>query len=227
MPNSSAIPPKPTAVTASPSASGTREPRRGDHAARGPCRRGHEDRRGQGDQRGRQRRVAQHVLGVLLADEGGAEQATPGDRAADQGDGEGPGAQHLEVEQGAGRAPLAQHEQDQPDQRDREQPQDGAVEAVVRHQADRQHQRTDGHHRQDPAEVVDRLAGLPGVPGQPQAGQDDHQHRDRHRDQEHRPPPEAAQQQPADQGAQRRAATADTRPQRDRAGARAAPEQPR
>ena len=113
----------------------------GDQAARGACRRGHKDRRGQRDQRRRQRRVAQHVLGVLLADEGGPEQAAPGDRAADQGDGEGPGAQDLEVEQGAGRPTFAQHEQHQPDQGEREKPQHGAVEAVVGDQADRQHQR--------------------------------------------------------------------------------------
>ena len=126
---------------------------------------------------GFERRVAEHVLQELLTDEHRAHQRPEHDDARAGGDPEGAPRRDVQVVQ---RRPArgAAACTNPPSASDREDHEEEHRRALVRHrrEVDREHDRRDEHHREDAAEVVDRLGGLVHVRGDEEERQPERDH---------------------------------------------------
>ncbi len=108
-------------------------------------------------------RVLEHVLEVLLADEHRAHQRPEDDDPGDRGNPEDPSARDREVVKRTRDAPLAKHERPAGGERDQSEPGGSAPSFGNHGEVDREHERGDHQHREDAAEVVDRICGLVDV----------------------------------------------------------------
>ena len=117
----------------------------------------HEDDRGQERRARFERRVAEHVLQELLADERGAHQRAEHDDPRARRDPEDPAPGDVQVVQRVPRAALTDVEADQRGRGDRRQPDRQRPLVRDRGEVDREDQRRDQHDREDAAGVVDRL----------------------------------------------------------------------
>ena len=153
----------------------------------------HEDHRRQDRRPGLHGGVAEDVLQVLLTDEHRAHQRPEHDQPGARGDPERAARRDVQVVQRYGRATLADDERDQ--RRDGDGAEADGESALVRHrgEVDGENEAGDRHHREDAAEVVDRIGRLVDVGGNER--QRHHQGDDgqRQRDEEHRSPPEVLQ----------------------------------
>ena len=120
----------------------------------------HEDDRGQDRGTGLDRRVAEHVLQVLLADERRRHQRAEDDDPGAGGDPERRAGGDLEVVERVLRPPLADQEGDRRGCGDREQAEREGALVGHRREVDPEDQRAHEHDREDAAEVVDRIGRL-------------------------------------------------------------------
>ena len=160
----------------------------------------HEERRGQDRHPGIEGRIGEHVLQELLSDE-----HRPHQRPEDDDPGAGSHPEHpptgdVQVVQRVGGSPLPDHERDPG--RDRDEHEADHERTFVRHgrEVDAQDQAADEQHRQDPAEVVDRVGRLVHVGGNEANGKDERDDRERQRDQEDGSPPEVSSRSPENSG---------------------------
>ena len=178
----------------------------------------HADRRREDRGTRLERRVAEHVLQELLADEHGAHQRPEDDDARRRRRPRRRGARRRRRSySGFGARRCAQQERDRARDRDRRQAE--GQRALVRHgrEVDREDERGDEHDGQDAAEVVDGIGRLvdvarheqrsPGPARRAASGSVI---------EEHRAPPEMLEQDAREQRPERGDRAADARPQRDR-----------
>src|SRR4029079_3527116 len=103
----------------------------GDQVRRWAGREEQEDPGREGDQRRVERTVSEDILGVLLTDEQGPEQATPRDGASDQRDRERPGSHALQVEERVLRPSLPHDEAQEREGGHDQESDDNAAESIV------------------------------------------------------------------------------------------------
>jgi len=176
----------------------------------------HHHGRGNDRQAGVERRVVEHVLQELLADEHRAHQRPEHDDAGAGGHPErGPRGDGQVVERIRG-APLPHDERHPGCQDDHREGQHQLRTVGHRRKVDGEDQGADQHDRQQATEVVDRLGLFVDMGGhEPDA----HHERNRHqwqRHEEHRAPPEVLEQGASDQRPKAGDGAAGGRPQRDR-----------
>ena len=182
-----------------PSSSVAREPRSCDQPGRAGRHEDHED-DGRQDGRARlERVVAEHVLEVLLVDEGDAHQRAEDDDAGDRGHPERLARGDLEVVERVGCAPLADDEERQHDDRQDEQADRERLHVGHRDEVERHDERADHDRGEDAAEVVHRLGRLVDVGGDVAPGHVEGEERERDRDEEDRAPGEELEQQAGDE----------------------------
>ncbi len=161
-------------------------------------------------------RVAEHVLQVLLADERRGHQRTEHDDSGAGGHPERRSRGHGEVVEWVSRPPLTHEERDR--RRRSDQQQAYGERSLVRHrrEVDPEYKCPHQHDGEDAAEVVDRIVRLVDV-----RRHEHERHHERHPDEgqrheEHRAPPEVLQQDPGNEGPERRNPAPDRRPERNR-----------
>ena len=160
---------------------------------------GREDRRA-----GFDGRVVEHVLEELLADEHRAHQRTEHDDPGARGHPEGAACRDVEVVEREPCPSLAEVEADECRERDGTQAERERALAGNRREVDAQHDAGDEHDRQDAAEVVDGVDAFVDVRRHQLDRQHQRDERQRNREQEHRPPPELAEQEPGRERPERR-----------------------
>ena len=160
----------------------------------------HAERGGQDREAGVQRRVAEDVLQVLLADEHRPHQRPEDDDPRAGGHPERRSCGDVEVVERVRSSSLTEVEKRERGDRDEREP--DAQRALVRHrrEVDREDQRADEHEREDSAEVVDRLGPFVHVSGHEAYSHDDRDDRERQGQEEHRAPPEVLEESPEQSG---------------------------
>ena len=166
------------------------------------------DGRQEGGPRG-ERRVAEHVLEVLLAHERRAHQRPEHDDPRTCRDPERPAPGDVQVIQRVPRASLPEGEGDQRGERDRGHAQREGALVRNRSEVDRQDQRSHQDDGQDAAEVVDRIRRLVDVTRHEEIRHQQGHDGERQRDQEDRAPPESLEQRAGDERPERGDPTAD------------------